>query len=115
MRYRRSALAVLFVALFETTASAGTVAEDFPPVLTTILLRQTTGPLSQMGDAKKMLMVACINDVLAGLPKGKKRYILEGIEIAEQERRLGRIIYENRAEWLQKIAGGCARVAMRDG
>ena len=58
-------------------------------------------------------MVACITQVLAGLPKGKKRYILEGADIAEQERRFGRIIFENHAEWLQKIAGGCASLAMR--
>jgi len=113
MRYRRRAFTAFFVALFETTALAGTVAADFPPVVATILLRQTTGPLSQMGEAKKVRMVECINQVLTGLPKGKKRYILEGVAIGEQERRFGQVIFENRAEWLQKIAGGCASVAMR--
>ena len=66
-----------------------------------------------MGEAKKVRMVECINQVLTGLPKGKKRYILEGAELAEQERRFGRVVFENHAEWLQRIAGGCASVAMR--
>ena len=113
MRPRCPILVIFFVALLAAAASAGTVAEDFPPVVSTILLRQTAGPLGQMGEAKKLRMVQCINQVLAGLPKGKKRYILEGADVAEQERRFGRIIFENRAEWLQKIAGGCASIAMR--
>jgi len=113
MRPRCPILAAFFVALLAAAASAGTVAEDFPPVVSSILMRQTTGPLAQMGESKKQRMVECITQVLAGLPKGKKRYILEGADIAEQERRFGKVIFENHAEWLQNIAGGCASLAMR--
>jgi hypothetical protein len=37
---------------------------------------------------------------------------MEGAELQEQERRFGKVVFENRAEWLQKIAGACASVAI---
>jgi hypothetical protein len=92
--------------------AATDVRADFSSVVTQILMRQTQGPLSEMSDSKRLRMVHCINNVLDDLPKGKKRYVLDGSNLREQERRFGRIVFENRAEWIQKIAGGCARVAM---
>jgi hypothetical protein len=110
MRYARIALSA-GVSLLSATAAAD-VRSDFSSVVAQILMSQTQGPLSEMSDAKRVRMVQCINRVLDGLPKGKKRYVLEGGSLGEQERRFGKVVFENRAEWIQKIAGGCARIAI---
>lgn len=99
------------LALLPAAASADLRAE-FSGVVSEILMSQTTGAMSLMSDEKKLRVVACVNTVLADLPKGKKRYILEGAELAEQERRFGKVVFENRAEWLQRIARSCASVAI---
>jgi hypothetical protein len=111
MLYCRVA-AILAGMMLVAPPAAADVRSDFSNIAAQILMRQTRGPLAEMSEAKRLRMVDCINAVLDGLPKGKKRYILEGGTIGEQERRFGKVLFENRAEWIQKIAGGCARIAM---
>ncbi len=88
------------------------LAQDFPAVVTEILQKQTEGPISQMGETKKAAVIACVNTVLADLPRGRKRYVLEGADFEEREHRFGRVVDENQAEWKQKIARSCADVAL---
>ena len=50
--------------------------------------------------------------MLAELLKAKQRYRVEGKSYEERETRFGKVVQENRAEWKQKIAKGCASVAL---
>jgi hypothetical protein len=90
-------------------------AEDFPDVVSEILNRQVEGPISVMSEKTKEAMVTCVNTVLEALPKGKKRFILAGEDYEERESRFGKVLYQNRAEWVQKIARGCASIALSGG
>ncbi len=104
------------------TASAATLcvsasamaAADFPAIVRDILESQTDGPLSQMGPAKRSAMTDCVVASLAPLPTGQKRYIVEGQTFEEQERRFGKVVYDNHAEWEHNIAKACADIALKD-
>ena len=86
-------------------------ADNFTTVVTEILDRQSAGPLSLMSDEQRQAMTACVSGVLADLPEGRKRDIVDGGSFEEREARFGKALYENHAEWLQKVAGGCAALA----
>ncbi len=90
-------------------------AADFPSTVAEILNGQTDGPMSRMSPQKKNAMIQCVNGVLTGLPNGQKRYVLEGTDFQDREKRFGKVVLENRAEWKQKIADGCAKIALSGG
>jgi hypothetical protein len=92
-----------------TPASAGS---SFPAAVGEILRSQSTGPVSQLPAAKKEALIVCVNQVLAALPNGKKRYVVEAATFDEREDRFGRIVMENHAEWKQRIARGCAHIVI---
>ena len=108
MRLERSASAFLAAGVLEVLLVSAAAADEFPTVVTEIL----TG---QMQGAHKEAMIDCVNTTLVELPKGRKRFILEGASYQEREQRFGMVLYENRAEWVQKIAGACASIAMSGG
>ena len=88
---------------------------DFPTVVANILNSQTDGRIASLDPATKQRMVTCVNGVLTGLPNGKKRFVLEGATLDDQENRFGKVVKENRAEWEQKIAKDCGKIAMSGG
>jgi hypothetical protein len=90
-------------------------AADFPSIVAKVLNSQTDGRIAKLDPATKQEMVNCVNGVLAGLPNGKKKFVVEGANYDEQESRFGKVVKENRAEWEQKIAKGCGQIAMRGG
>ena len=90
-------------------------AAAFDAVVAEILGGQTTGRISQMGPQQKAAMIGCVNAVLTGLPNGRKRYVVQGVNFEDKERRFGEVVQENRAEWKQKIARGCASIALSGG
>ena len=90
-------------------------AQDFPAVVSKILMSSTDGRISRLDPASKQQMVTCVNSVLVKLPGGKKRFVVEGATFDEQESRFGKVVKENRAEWEQKIASACGKIAMRGG
>jgi hypothetical protein len=90
-------------------------AADFPSIVANVLNSQTDGRIAKLDPATKQQMVNCVNGVLAGLPNGKKKFVVEGANFDEQESRFGKVVKENRAEWEQKIAKGCGQIAMRGG
>jgi hypothetical protein len=53
-----------------------------------------------------------VNTVLAKLPAGKKRYVADAASFDEMQDRFGEVVMENRAEWKQKIASKCAKIAL---
>jgi hypothetical protein len=91
------------------------LAADFPTVVANILLSQTDGRISTLDPARKQQMVAWVDGVLVRLPNGKKRFVVEGATFDEQENRFGKVVKENRAEWEQKIASACGKIAMGGG
>jgi len=90
-------------------------AADFPTVVAQILSSQTTGALAKMDPARKQEMIACVNGVVAGMPAGRRREIAAAPTLDEQEHLFGVAVMENRAEWKQKIAAACAKIALKGG
>jgi len=87
-------------------------AAEFPDVVEEILSSQTEGPMSELQGQKKVRMIECVNRVLVDLPKGRKRYVLEGSDYDEREKRFGKVMFENHAEWQQRLARGCADTSL---
>jgi hypothetical protein len=88
------------------------LAAGFPTVVRAVLDGQTTGRLAQMDSDQRAQMSDCVIATLAGLPAGKKRYIVEGASFDEQEHRFGEVVQEDRAKWKQKIASACGKIAL---
>jgi hypothetical protein len=95
-------------------ASAASLAEarDFPEVVSEVLKGQTDGPMTSMRPEQKTRMIVCVNEVLEGVPKSKKRYVVAGTDFEEREHRFGEVVQANRAEWKKKIARACADIAI---
>ncbi len=104
--------AILAAALGAFGSSTAAQAADFPKVVRSILDSQTTGRLATMGPGKRARMTDCVISTLNGLPNGKKRYIVEGGTLDQQEHRFGEVVQENHAQWKQEIARACAQIAM---
>lgn len=104
-----AALALLAAA----TAGAGAAAQgtSFPAAVEQVLRHQQDGPVSKLSDDKKTELIACVNQVLADLPEGKKRYVVEASGYDELEDRFGEVVMENHAQWKQKIAQSCSQYA----
>jgi hypothetical protein len=106
-----AALGMLAVAV--TGAFSPAVAGiTFPAAVEQILRHQTTGPVSRLPAGKKNELISCVNQVLADLPNGQKRYVVQAASLDELEDRFGRVVMENQAEWKQKIARGCAHIVV---
>ena len=85
---------------------------SFPTAVQQVLMNQDKGPVSKLPADRKQELIACVNQVLAGLPKGKKRFVTEAASYDEMEDRFGQVVMENRAEWKQRIAKGCAHIVV---
>lgn len=90
-------------------------AADFPSVVRKVLDSQTDGRLASMGAEQRARMTDCVVSTLSGLPGGRKRYVVEGASLDEQEHRFGEVVNEDRAKWKQAIARACSSIAMGRG
>ncbi len=90
-------------------AAAGT---SFPAAVEQILKHQQKGLVGKLSDQKKHELIVCVNQVLAELPNGRKRYVIQAANFDELEYRFGKVVMENHAEWKQKIARGCAHIVV---
>jgi hypothetical protein len=97
------------VAAWTTPAEAGS---SFPAAVEQILLNQKEGRVSTLSTEKKRELIVCVNEVLSGMPNGMKRFVLEAASDDDMESRFGKVVMENRAEWKQKIARGCAHIVV---
>ena len=111
--------AIFFAAALGTVAtltasmfSPAVAGPSFPRAVEQVLLHQDKGPVSKLPTDKKRELIACVNEVLTGLPTGKKRFVTEAGSYDELEDRFGKVVMENRAEWKQKIAASCASIAV---
>jgi hypothetical protein len=109
---RAAALLCALAAIAVPAASPATAGVTFPSAVEQVLLNQHDGPISRLDARTKRELIACVNDVLAGLPDGKKRFVAEAASYDELEDRFGKVVMENRAEWKQKIARGCAHIVV---
>jgi hypothetical protein len=95
-----------------STVSPAVAGSSFPAAVEQILRHQQTGPVSRLPADKKDALITCVNEVLAGLPNGSKRYVIQAASFDELEDRFGKVVMENRAEWKQKIARSCAHIVV---
>lgn len=101
------------VAILAASMAAPALAQPtFPAAVEQILLRQQQGPVSKLPSEKKRELIACVNQILSGMPNGKKRYVVEAASYDELEDRFGKVVMENRAEWKQRIAQGCGHIVV---
>ena len=105
---RAAAAVIVFGAFIAAPAEAG----SFGAVVEKVLMSQQDGPVAKLDANRKRELVSCVNNVLAALSNGKKRYITEASTFDEMQDRFGEVVMENRAEWKQKIAKSCASIAM---
>ena len=106
-----AALGVL-AAVTTGATSPATAGVSFPAAVEKILRQQQTGLVSRLPADRKTALIVCVNRVLAGLPNGKKRYVIEATNYVDLEARFGKVVMENHAEWKQKIAQGCASIVI---
>lgn len=106
-----AALGVL-AAVVTGAVSPATAGNSFPAAVEQILRHQQTGPVSRLPASKKSQLIVCVNQVLADLPNGKKRFVIQAANFDELEDRFGKVVMENQAEWKQKIARGCAHIVV---
>ena len=105
-------MALIFAASLAVGAAPDALAASFPAVVRAVLDSQTDGRLAKMGPEQRGRMTDCVIATLAGLPSGKKRYIVEGASLDEQQDRFGEVVQEDRAKWKQKIAHACSKIAL---
>ena len=101
--------AFTMLAAITTPAFAGA---SFPAVVEKVLMNQTNGPVSKLTPDKKRELISCVNQVLAELPNGRKKFVAAAASYDEMEDRFGTVVMENRAEWKQRIARGCAHIVV---
>ena len=77
-----------------------------------VLDAQTDGRLAGMPAGQRAEMTDCVVSTLAGLPGGRKKYVVEGASLDEQTDRFGEVVQADRAKWKQKIASVCGKIAM---
>ena len=108
-----SGVAVAAVLFTATIGAALASAEgSFGAVVEKVLMSQQDGRVGKLSADKKRELVSCVNTVLAKLPAGKKRYVAQAASFDEMQDRFGEVVMENRAEWKQKIAKSCAKIAL---
>ena len=106
---------MLGLVVMTLAAPQNAAAADFPSVVTQILMSQSTGAMSRMSETKKRLMIACVIKSLQGVPNPRKRYVVEGANLDEQEHRFGEVVMADRAKWKQQIAHDCSSIAVQGG
>ena len=85
---------------------------SFPAVVERVLMNQTNGPVSKLTPDKKRELISCVNQVLAELPNGRKKFVVAATSYEDMEHRFGTVVMENRAEWKQRIARSCAHIVV---
>lgn len=106
-----AALGVL-AAVVGGAMSPAAAGPSFPTVVEQVLMHQDEGPVSRLPADRKRELITCVNEVLSKLPNGKKRFVTEAVSYHEMENRFGKVVMENRAEWKQRIAKGCAHIVV---
>ena len=103
------ALLVFGSAAIPEAANAASLDQRFRAAVQRLLMNMPDGPVAEMTAAEKRELVACVNQVFAGIPAQKKQYIVEaGNNFAELRSRFDEVGQENRAELKQQVTKNCA-------
>ena len=102
-----------FVTAFGTmfvlvTFSGPSFAADFNSVVETVLSKQpqiTDLPPDRQGE-----MVACVQDVLAEVPRPKREYVAQAKNYDEMENRFGEVVMADQAHFKQEITKACGNI-----
>ncbi|MGH6925160.1 MAG: hypothetical protein ACRED5_15610 [Propylenella sp.] len=108
----RTAGALVILASIATATAPVQAGGSFPAAVERILMNQKEGRVSTLPAEKKRALITCVNQVLSEMPNGMKRFVLEASSYNDMESRFGKVVMENRAEWKQKIAQGCAHIVV---
>jgi hypothetical protein len=108
----RGVLTLGIAALSGGAISPAAAGANFSAAVERILMSQDQGPVSKLPTDRKRQLISCVNQVLAELPNGKKRFVIEAASYDELQSRFGQVVNENHAEWKQRIARGCAHLAV---
>jgi hypothetical protein len=109
---RRLSIRAVVLASLAIGSAPPAFAAGFPTVVRAVLDGQTTGRLAQMDRDQRAQMTDCVIATLAGLPNGRKQYVVAGADFADQQHRFGEVVQEDRAKWKQKIASACGKIAL---
>ena len=110
--FTRAAGAVAILVTLAGWTGPAAASGSFAAAVETILLNQTEGRVAALSTEKKHELIACVNHVLTEMPNGMKRFVLAAADFDEMEHRFGEVVMQNRAEWKQKIARGCAHIVV---
>ncbi len=110
-KFLRGTAAFLVIASMSVPSSAS-FAADFATAVQTVLMGQKDGPITELDDAKKTEMVACVTEVLADAPAAARRYVEEAEGFDQTEDRFGELVMANQAEYKQKITSECGEIAL---
>jgi hypothetical protein len=73
-----------------------------------MLMNMKTGAVSQMSQAEKKELVACVQKVFKGIPAEKKTYIATAKDQSELESRFDEVGLENQAALKQQVRDECS-------
>ena len=89
--------------------SAASLDSQLRAAIQRLLLNLEDGPVSEMTEAEKKDLIACVNEVFSGIPPQKKQYIVEaGSDFAELRQRFDKVGNEDRAKLKQQVTRNCA-------
>jgi hypothetical protein len=100
--------AALLAASLAVSAAHAQGHGKFNAAVERMLMNMKTGAVSQMSQAEKKELVACVQKVFSGISNEKKRYIAEAKDQAELEARFDKVGLENQAALKQQVRDECS-------
>jgi hypothetical protein len=111
MTFAKAVLTTVTVVLFmgATAAQADAQSENrqFSAIVAKIVAGYDNPNLEGMSSKERRDWNACVVSVFAGVPQGRKRFVLAGGSRSEQQNRLEQVSLENRAAVRQQITRDC--------
>lgn len=89
-------------------ASAASIDSELRSAVQRLIMNMKEGPVSKLSAAERKDLAGCIYDVMSGIPREKKEYIVQAKGQAELRARFDEVGLEDRAALKQKISRDCA-------
>jgi hypothetical protein len=102
------ASAALFLAWQAAPVAHAQGHTKFNAAVERMLMNMKTGAVSQMSEAEKKDLVACVQKVFSGIPDEKKQYIASAKDQSELEERFDEVGLENQAALKQQVRDECS-------
>ena len=111
MNFRLKALlcaAFLAATVAPTAASVASENSRFTAAVARVLSGLKNDFFDEWTAAEKREFIACAQGIMASVPQGRKRYVLQARNQSEQRQRFDEIAQDNNAAVKQKIARDCS-------